>query len=350
MFAGHLGVFRDSSVFLFVLQAAFLLLVEWTRVAMMFLVVLAVTLGLVVASPVPATPGHANASHEGEPLRVGFLFKPFLGGAGLGEMLKEVEQLIEDSKTKLMKAVRELDADKISGDLQPNYPNESVTETDVAHATILTKQEIIKDCIVDEDCRPGNYCHLSGSEYRCLPCEGEETCTRDGECCEGRLCVWGQCRPSSKGRSGTICGTEQDCGLGLCCAVHTSLLLPVCTPLPAKGEQCQIQPPLLPLFTWELEPEVPVSLCPCPSGLVCQPQSYSPVSVCEDPSPLTTRSDHPEAPAEDLSFFIPAEDDEIAYDGDLVGPTGLGLDLSISEDVIEQESELVPQPLFTDDI
>ncbi|XP_040266309.1 dickkopf-related protein 3 isoform X2 [Bufo bufo] len=319
MFAGHLGVFRDSSVFLFVLQAAFLLLVEWTRVAMMFLVVLAVTLGLVVASPVPATPGHANASHEGEPLRVGFLFKPFLGGAGLGEMLKEVEQLIEDSKTKLMKAVRELDADKISGDLQPNYPNESVTETDVAHATILTKQEIIK-------------------------------CTRDGECCEGRLCVWGQCRPSSKGRSGTICGTEQDCGLGLCCAVHTSLLLPVCTPLPAKGEQCQIQPPLLPLFTWELEPEVPVSLCPCPSGLVCQPQSYSPVSVCEDPSPLTTRSDHPEAPAEDLSFFIPAEDDEIAYDGDLVGPTGLGLDLSISEDVIEQESELVPQPLFTDDI
>ncbi|XP_044129195.1 uncharacterized protein LOC122922590 [Bufo gargarizans] len=67
---------------------------------MMFLAVLAVTLGLVVASPVPATPGHANASHKDEPSKVEEPHKPFAGGADMNEMMKEFNQLIEKFKLK----------------------------------------------------------------------------------------------------------------------------------------------------------------------------------------------------------------------------------------------------------
>ncbi|XP_066439650.1 dickkopf-related protein 3 [Eleutherodactylus coqui] len=344
---------------------------RFPRVTTMLLVVLAVTLGLLVASPILNSPNpdagldyvefpHSRSSDDGS----------------LNEIFQEVEDLIKDTNTKLRNAVKELEAedvleDKVSlKDLPPNYHNETVKETKVGNATIVTKQEITKEtdnksgstyisqkitsslksndtsgheCIVDEDCRPGNYCHLSSFTYRCLPCKDEEPCARDGECCAGRLCVWGQCRTSSKGESGTICETRQDCGLGLCCAVHTSLLFPVCTPLPGKGEQCQPPNTILELFTWELESEIPVNFCPCPSGLVCQPQSHSLASICEDPSLPNTKREQPEGPEEDPSFYTPEAQDEIVYEDSLIAPTGLGLDLSTAEDFIDRESRLVPQ-------
>ncbi|XP_071974978.1 dickkopf-related protein 3 isoform X2 [Engystomops pustulosus] len=326
----------------------------------MLLIVLAVTLGLVASSPV-ATPGTDDSAGAFED---NFLAFQNLDHDSLDEMFEEVEHLIEDTQTKLESAVKELEAQEAVEavalkDLPPNYHNESVTETKVGNDTIVTKQEIVKetdnktgstfisrtivsslkdgdhaghDCIVDEDCRPGNYCHISGSISRCLPCKEEETCTRDGECCQGRLCVWGQCRTSTKGENGTICESQQDCGPGLCCAVHTGLLFPVCTPLPGKGEQCQTRNPLLEIFTWDLESEVPVSLCPCPSGLVCRTQSL--VSVCEDPSLLDDTE-------EDLQFFPIAPEDEVESDKNLDAPLELGLGNRSSE-----ESELVPQPEF----
>ncbi|XP_056383970.1 dickkopf-related protein 3 [Hyla sarda] len=338
----------------------------------MLLVVLAVTLGLVVSSPIPntTTPAAPGAHIADAPVK-----------SSLNEMFEEVEELIGDTQSKLENAVKELQTeeslkDHVSlTDLPPNYHNKTVKETKVGNATIVTKEEIIKetdnktgstyisktiistlkdgdkmghDCIVDEDCGTGNYCNLSGVNYKCQPCQEEATCIRDGECCEGRLCVWGQCRTSSKGQSGTICENQQDCGPGLCCAVHTVLLFPVCTPAPGRGEPCQTLNPLLELFPWELDSEVPVSHCPCPSGLVCQPESHGLVSVCEEPSLLDTKRDPAGTTEEDWSLVTPAPRDDIVYEDDLIAPTGFGFDLGASEDVIDRESELVPQPQFVD--
>ncbi|XP_075694267.1 dickkopf-related protein 3 [Rhinoderma darwinii] len=338
----------------------------------MLLVVLTVTLGLVASSPVQNTPDPDDRLDSVE-----FPFSRAADEESLNDMFREVEELMEDSKAKLRNAVKEMEAeDKVASEELPlRYHNESVKEIKVGNDTMVVREEIIKEtdnktgatyisetiisslksgykegheCIVDEDCRPGNYCHLSSFNYKCLPCKEQEMCTRDGECCEGRLCVWAQCRTSSKGEIGTICESQQDCGSGLCCAVHTSLLFPVCTPMPGKGEQCQTLNPLLELFTWELEPEVPVNFCPCPSGLVCQPRSLSLMSVCEEPSLLNTKRDQPGATDEDLSFIAPAPQDDLVYDGGLIVPTGFGLELSASEDVIDKESELVPRPQFID--
>ncbi|XP_069596291.1 dickkopf-related protein 3 isoform X2 [Ranitomeya imitator] len=319
----------------------------WTSDATMLLVVLALAVGFVVASPIQSTPFpdlDDDYLDSVEP-------RPVVDGSLIG-IMQEVEKLMKDTDAKLKNAVKELDAEKFSEDkfsledLPPNYHNETVKETKVGNATIVTREEIIKECIVDEDCRAGNYCHLSSVNYRCLPCKEEETCARDGECCEGRLCVWGQCRKSLKGQSGTICESPQDCGPGLCCAMHASLLFPVCTPLPGKGEQCQNLNPLLDLFAWELESDAPANLCPCPRGLVCQPESHSLVSVCEDPSVL--KRNNPDLVDEDLSLFTPAPQEGIIYEDSLVVPTGFEHDLSASEDVIDKEPELAPQTHFTD--
>lgn len=72
------------------------------------------------------------------------------------------------------------------------------------------------------------------------------------------------------------------------------------------------------------------------------------MSVCEDPSLLSPKRGHPEATEEDLSLISPAPQDEIVYEDDLIVPTGFGLDPGASEDVIDRESELVPQPQFID--
>ncbi|KAL2310017.1 hypothetical protein Nmel_006254, partial [Mimus melanotis] len=73
--------------------------------------------------------------------------------ASLGEMLREVEALMEDTQHKLRNAVQEMEAEeegakKLSEvsleDLPPNYHNESNTETRVGNRTVHTHQEIDK--------------------------------------------------------------------------------------------------------------------------------------------------------------------------------------------------------------
>ncbi|XP_056209135.1 dickkopf-related protein 3 [Falco biarmicus] len=241
--------------------------------------------------------------------------------ASLGEMLREVEALMEDTQHKLRNAVQEMEAEeegakKLSEvnfeNLPPNYHNESNTETRIGNKTVHTHQEIdkvtdnktgstvfsetvitsIKDgenkrnheCIIDEDCEMGKYCQFSTFEYKCQLCKNQHAhCSRDVECCGDQLCVWGECRKStSKGENGTICENQHDCNPGMCCAFQKELLFPVCTPLPEEGEPCHDPSNrLLNLITWELEPDGVLEQCPCASGLICQPQSHSTTSVCE---------------------------------------------------------------------
>uniref|UniRef100_A0A8B9FW39 Dickkopf-related protein 3 n=1 Tax=Amazona collaria TaxID=241587 RepID=A0A8B9FW39_9PSIT len=242
--------------------------------------------------------------------------------ASLGEMLREVEALMEDTQHKLRNAVQEMEAEeegtkKLSEvnfeNLPPNYHNESNMETRIGNKTVQTHQEIdkvtdnktgstvfsetvitsIKDgenkrnheCIIDEDCEMGKYCQFSTFEYKCQLCKTQHThCSRDVECCGDQLCVWGECRKSiSKGENGTICENQHDCNPGTCCAFQKDLLFPVCTPLPGEGEPCHDPSNrFLNLITWELEPDGVLEQCPCASGLSCQPQSsHSATSVCE---------------------------------------------------------------------
>ncbi|XP_048463203.1 dickkopf-related protein 3 isoform X2 [Rhincodon typus] len=166
----------------------------------------------------------------------------------LREMFEEVEELMEDTQQKLQGAARE-------------------------------------ECIVDEDCRKDHFCWVDVLESKCLPQRAqEENCTRDGECNSDSLCIWGQCKTGAvKGGTGSICDKQHDCSGELCCAFHTYLLFPVCTPLPTKGQPCH-DPTLrsLDLITWELEPEGALDRCPCLKGLVCQPEGNVFLSVCKE--------------------------------------------------------------------
>ncbi|NXD27534.1 DKK3 protein, partial [Spelaeornis formosus] len=259
---------------------------------------------------------------------------PAAGGgrraASLGEMLREVEALMEDTQHKLQNAVQEMEAEeegakKLSEvsfeNLPANYHNESNTETRMGNRTVKTHQEIDKvtdnktgstvfsetvvtsirdgenkmnhECIIDEDCEPGKYCQFSTFEYKCQPCKPQHTrCWRDAECCREKLCVWGQCTgATSRGDNGTICESQHDCKPGSCCAFHKALLFPVCTPLPRDGEPCHDPSNrLLNLITWDLEPDGVLELCPCASGLSCQPQSPSTAPVCQLPANGTQHS------------------------------------------------------------
>uniref|UniRef100_A0A8B9ID71 Dickkopf-related protein 3 n=1 Tax=Anser brachyrhynchus TaxID=132585 RepID=A0A8B9ID71_9AVES len=213
--------------------------------------------------------------------------------ASLGEMLREVEALMEDTQHKLRNAVQEMEAEeegakKLSEvnfeNLPPTYHNESNTETRIGNKTVQTHQEIDKECIIDEDCETGKYCQFSTFEYKCQLCKTQHKhCSRDVECCGDQLCIWGECKKAtSKGENGTICETQQDCNPGMCCAFQKELLFPVCTPLPEEGEPCHDPSNrLLNLITWELEPDGVLEQCPCASGLICQPHSHGTTSVCE---------------------------------------------------------------------
>uniref|UniRef100_A0A8B9T174 Dickkopf-related protein 3 n=1 Tax=Anas platyrhynchos TaxID=8839 RepID=A0A8B9T174_ANAPL len=256
--------------------------------------------------------------------------------ASLGEMLREVEALMEDTQHKLRNAVQEMEAEeegakKLSEvnfeNLPPSYHNESNTETRIGNKTVQTHQEIdkvtnnktgstiysetvitsIKDgenkrnheCIIDEDCETGKYCQFSTFEYKCQLCKTQHKhCSRDVECCGDQLCVWGECKKAtSKGENGTICENQQDCNPGTCCAFQKELLFPVCTPLPQEGEPCHDPSNrLLNLITWELEPDGVLEQCPCASGLVCQSHSHSTTSVCELSS-NETRNNEKEDPS-----------------------------------------------------
>lgn len=325
----------------------------------MFLIFLAVTLAFVAASPVDryVTPDAAPTTELPVVDRLSDLTEET---DSLNDMMKEVADLINDSTNKLRIAAKEMEseenaADRVAfKDLPADYHNETVKETKVGNDTIVTKEEIFKhtnnetgetymsktivsslqngdmtahECIVDEDCGLSSYCHLSDFIYSCRPCKEQEPCTRDGECCDGQLCIWGQCKKSEKGESGAICERQSDCLPGLCCAVHSSLLFPVCTPLPGKDEECHNPNLLLDIFSWDLESEAPLNRCPCAAGLVCQGQRDSLALVCEE---LTSESKREETMR--LPFFTAIPQEEMVYEDGVISPTGIGADFGLSED------------------
>uniref|UniRef100_A0A8B9M8F6 Dickkopf-related protein 3 n=1 Tax=Accipiter nisus TaxID=211598 RepID=A0A8B9M8F6_9AVES len=210
--------------------------------------------------------------------------------ASLGEMLREVEALMEDTQYKLRNAVQEMEAEeegakKLSEvnfeNLPPNYHNESNTETRIGNKTVQTHQEI--DKVTDNNTGTTVFSETVITSVKDGENKRNHHCSRDVECCGDQLCVWGECRKStSKGENGTICENQHDCNPGMCCAFQKELLFPVCTPLPEEGEPCHDPSNrLLNLITWELEPDGVLERCPCASGLICQPQSHSTTSVCE---------------------------------------------------------------------
>ncbi|XP_040183887.1 dickkopf-related protein 3 [Rana temporaria] len=322
-------------------------------VSKMFLVFLAVTLSFVSTSP-------TRRSEIPDDFIPDSLLDLPREADSLNDIFKEVGDLIRDSNSKLENAVKEMEAEEFAADsvtmkdLPPNYHNETVKETKIGNDTIITKELINKEtdnktgstylsktivsslkggdkreheCIVDEDCGLAGFCHLSDFVYRCLPCKEQEACTRDGECCDGQLCIWGQCKKSEKGESGAICEKQSDCDPGFCCAVHSSLLFPVCTPLLVKGEECQTPNPLLDIFSWDLESEAPINRCPCASRLICQGERDNFALVCEE---LLLQSKREETI--NLPFFTALPMEEINYEDGNISPTGIGADPSFPED------------------
>uniref|UniRef100_UPI00398E537F dickkopf-related protein 3-like n=1 Tax=Pristiophorus japonicus TaxID=55135 RepID=UPI00398E537F len=213
-----------------------------------------------------------------------------LGKASLREMFREVEELMEDTQLKLQGAAREmaLKQGRMSRDLDrlsDNYRNRSKGQFGAGNPSAQRGQEIQKECIVDEDCTKHHFCQVDMSESKCLRRRArEENCTRDGECYSAHRCVWGQCKANAvTGETGSICEQQGDCSADLCCAFHTYLLYPVCTPLPNKGQPCHDPAHrLLDLITWEMEPEGALDRCPCSKGLTCQPHGNALMSVCKD--------------------------------------------------------------------
>ncbi|XP_053576236.1 dickkopf-related protein 3 [Bombina bombina] len=337
-------------------------------------------LGFVVPSPTKRPPGSKDDVPE---TANSSLLDPVYSftedEASLNEMFREVEELMEDTQSKLQNAVKEMEAEEVSDqrvpeNLPPNYHNESFTKTNIGNKTVETKQEIVKEtdnktgstlysetlitsiksrgnkvheCIVDEDCKSGNYCHFGNAEYKCLPCKTKEACTRDGECCADQLCVWGTCTKASRGDNGTICESQQECNPGFCCSVQPSLLFPVCSPLAIKGELCHDpSAQLLDLISWELEPDGVLDNCPCSNGLVCNPQSHSSVSVCEEPSIMEARRDNGEILVDDLPFISLVPQEELMYEEGNTMPTAYGMEPDPSEDIYGEEPEIIPDLPF----
>ncbi|XP_058858177.1 dickkopf-related protein 3-like isoform X2 [Acipenser ruthenus] len=210
------------------------------------------------------------------------------GESTLNDMFREVEELVEDTQHKLEEAVHQMVNESVQeselnvDDLPPNYHNESSTDTMAGNTSYHTVEKIDKECIINEDCGNGNYCQSGLLQSKCLPCKMQDSnCTRDVECCEGHLCVWGHCvKNSIKGGPGTICEYQSDCNSELCCAFYKALLFPVCTALPKEGEHCHDPSnPLLDLLSWDQEPEGPHEYCSCTNGLSCQSHGRS--SICE---------------------------------------------------------------------
>ncbi|XP_059832204.1 dickkopf-related protein 3b isoform X2 [Hypanus sabinus] len=227
-------------------------------------------------------------------LRVGLLLLVCLGQcargrgspapaeAGLREMLQEVGELMEDTRHKLQGAVREMDLvpGRMNWDTEPlpiseDQHEEPASPLGTGEPDIGTLQGARKECIVDEDCGKHQFCQTDPLEPKCLWRRAEhENCSRDVECDEDRLCIWGQCQAGAvRGEQGSICQQQSDCHPHLCCAFHTDLLFPVCTPLAEKDQVCHNPAHhLLDLVTWEVEPDGALDRCPCAGGLHCAPE------------------------------------------------------------------------------
>ncbi|KAK7169801.1 hypothetical protein R3I94_000135 [Phoxinus phoxinus] len=228
------------------------------------------------------------------------------GQSTLSDVLKEVEELVEDTQQKLEDAVHQMDNETAKPSLHPhnvssnlqndssvkiiagnqsNYIAERINMTtdnpaeDTNTSTTLrpgekeTSIDPDHECVIDEDCEKGRYCLYETHSSKCLPCKQlDATCTKDEECCAGQLCVWGQCaRNSSKGDAGTICQYQRECKEEFCCAFHKALLFPVCSSKPIERERCIISANhLMELLSWDVEGESPQEHCPCAGDLRCQ--------------------------------------------------------------------------------
>ncbi|CAL8353355.1 unnamed protein product [Merluccius merluccius] len=132
----------------------------------------------------------------------------------------------------------------------------------------------VHECIIDEDCERGRYCLYDTHNSKCLPCKAVDVpCTKDEECCDGHMCVWGQCSPNTnKGEAGSICQYQGDCNEDMCCAFHKALLFPVCSAKPIERERC-LGPSyhLMERLFMDMKGEGPREHCPCVGDLQCQP-------------------------------------------------------------------------------
>ncbi|XP_066504899.1 dickkopf-related protein 3b [Hoplias malabaricus] len=209
------------------------------------------------------------------------------GQSSLNDMLKEVEQLMEDTQHKLEEAVHQME-NETSRDLYgynmiPNFQFQETTEAkemdgqpgDIPHSKALFREgrwnEVDHECLVDEDCEQDNFCLYNINSSRCIPCKSTSMeCVKDEECCGEQLCVWGLCAQNkTRGQSGTICQVQSDCSRQHCCAFHKALLFPVCRPSPLQGQGCyEEQNHLMELLMWD--DEAPHEHCPCAAGLQCQ--------------------------------------------------------------------------------
>ncbi|XP_056121782.1 dickkopf-related protein 3a [Rhinichthys klamathensis goyatoka] len=222
------------------------------------------------------------------------------------DVLKEVEDLMEDTQQKLEDAVHQMDNETAKSSLHPhnvssnlqNYSSieiiagnqsnyiaeridtttdnpaeDSNTSTTIRPGDKENNTDHDHECVIDEDCEKGRFCLYETHSSKCLPCKQlDATCSKDEECCAGQLCVWGQCaRNSSKGDAGTICQYQRDCKEEFCCAFHKALLFPVCSSKPIERERCIISANhLLELLSWDLEGGNPQEHCPCAGDLQCQ--------------------------------------------------------------------------------
>lgn len=227
------------------------------------------------------------------------------GQAALGDVYREVEELMEDTQQRLEDTAHQMDNESAKSsppaqNLTSNYSSDSSSDTVLRNQSAPAEEKIDKilenrteetritrttaqsngkendtdhECIIDEDCEQGRYCLYEAQHSKCLDCkEVDTTCTKDEECCDGQLCVWGQCtKNATKGEAGTICQYQSDCSGDLCCAFHKALLFPVCITKPAERERCIISANhLLELLSWDLEGEGPTEHCPCAGELQCQ--------------------------------------------------------------------------------
>ncbi|KAG9271976.1 dickkopf-related protein 3-like [Astyanax mexicanus] len=212
------------------------------------------------------------------------------GQISLNDMLKEVEQLMEDTQHKLEEAVHQMQ-NETSRDLygyslpsifqNQNLNTTKTLETDGPTGDSPFSKSIFEDgrwnevdheCLIDEDCEQDSYCLYNISSSNCVPCKFTNMeCVKDEECCGEQLCVWGLCvQNKTRGQSGTICQAQSDCSPQHCCAFHKALLFPVCRPRPQQGQGCREQQnQLLELMLWD--DEAPREHCPCTTGLECQP-------------------------------------------------------------------------------
>ncbi|XP_075878861.1 dickkopf-related protein 3a [Nelusetta ayraudi] len=159
-----------------------------------------------------------------------------------------------------------------------NDSSHSAAEQETNNITTVTPSSDVENsiehgCVSAEDCGKGRYCHVDMLRSTCLQCKAlDVSCTKDEECCNKRLCVWGQCsQNATRGEAGTTCQYQSDCSADLCCAFHKVLLFPVCLAKPVERERCLSAPNhLMDLLSWDSQNRGPKKHCPCVGALHCQ--------------------------------------------------------------------------------